>query len=90
MKSVTFSRTVTGGEGETLKEGGTYSLNDASADRWIKRGAAAAAETKKKATEEKPEPAQKAAQVEEAKRAETVQPEPAHKVVQPEVRHKGK
>jgi hypothetical protein len=50
VKSVTFSKTVIGGEGETLEAGGTYSLNDASADHWIKRGIAVFAETEQPIT----------------------------------------
>lgn len=83
MKSVTFSKTVIGGEGETLEAGKTYSLNDASAERWIKRSAAVASDAKKILTEDKPKVNQKIEAEEEAK-PKTVEPEVKKPVEVPE------
>jgi hypothetical protein len=40
MKTVRMLQDAVGGEGELLKEGSSYSLNDASAMHWLKRGMA--------------------------------------------------
>ncbi len=40
MKTVRMLTDAVGGEGEPLKAGETYELNDASADRWLRRGKA--------------------------------------------------
>jgi hypothetical protein len=53
MKTVRMLTDAVGGEGEPLKAGETYELNDASADRWLRRGKAelvdAAAQTRRDA-----------------------------------------
>lgn len=45
MKTVRMLTDAVGGEGEPLKAGKTYELNDASADRWLRRGKAELVET---------------------------------------------
>lgn len=45
MKTIRLLQDVIGGNGEPLKEGSSYSLNDASADRWLKRGLAVEVES---------------------------------------------
>lgn len=40
MKKIRLLKDVIGGDGEPLKEGSFYSLNEASANHWLKRGLA--------------------------------------------------
>lgn len=40
MKAIRLLQDVIGGNGEPLKEGSSYSLEDASANHWLKRGLA--------------------------------------------------
>ncbi|SEN71216.1 hypothetical protein SAMN05216404_106161 [Nitrosospira multiformis] len=40
MKTIRLLKNVIGGDGEPLKEGSLHSLNDASANHWLKRGLA--------------------------------------------------
>lgn len=40
MKTIRLLKDVIGGDGGPLKEGSFYSLNDASANHWLKRGLA--------------------------------------------------
>ena len=40
MKTIRLLKDVIGGDGEPLKEGSLHSLNEASANHWLKRGLA--------------------------------------------------
>ncbi len=54
MKTIRLLKDVIGGNGEPLKEGSLHSLNDASANHWLKRGLAIEADQPE--TEEVAEP----------------------------------
>jgi hypothetical protein len=56
MKSVRMLQDVVGGEGESLKEGSSYSLNDASAMHWLKRGMAVEVQETEVVTEDQKSP----------------------------------
>lgn len=52
MKTIRLLKDVIGGNGEPLKEGSFYSLNEASANHWLKRGLAVEVEPAQPETEE--------------------------------------
>lgn len=51
MKTIRLLKDVIGGDGEPLKEGSLHSINEASANHWLKRGLAVEAETEETAEE---------------------------------------
>lgn len=55
MKTIRLLEDVISGDGEPLKEGSFYSLNDASANHWLKRGLAVEVEAAEPETEESTE-----------------------------------
>ena len=55
MKTIRLLKDVISGDGEPLKEGSFYLLNDASANHWLKRGLAVEEDQPEEPTEAKTE-----------------------------------